>query len=323
VGCGAICEEFYLPAFRRHRDILDQLVLVDNNEQRLSIIKTNFGVKKGFQDYHEILGEVDGVIVATPHSSHSRIAIDFLREGAHVLCEKPLAITASDAKDMIMQAERFGVTLSVNNVYRLYPSFRKVKELILDGSVGEVRSITYLHGHHFSWPTVSGFYFGNQSRKGVLLDQGAHALDAICWWVGCRPDLISCQTDSYGGPEAQVSLKFRHGSFVGEAMLSWLTPLLNRYEIDCERACISGGTEDWGHLTVRFGSAKPRELYVDGASDPDRVLREKVVDNFLDVIRGNADPLVPASEVVDSIQLIEESYAAAERFEMPWCDNVD
>jgi predicted dehydrogenase len=323
VGCGAICESYYLPALRGHREVLKQLILVDTNEERRRKVEVAFGAKRGIQDYSEILGEVDGVIVATPHWSHHQIAMDFLREHAHVLCEKPFALLFSDAREMIAQAERSSVTLSVNNILRLYPSYNTVKKLLSDESLGQIRSITYYDGEAFGWPTVSGFYFSKQSSKGVLLDQGAHAVDAVCWWMGCKPELISCQTDSFGGPEAAVSVKFRHGSCVGEVRLSWLAKLQNRYSLNCENGQIWGGTKDWGRFGLKLDSAEPRTVEVDSTTNYEPILRQRMVDNFLSVIEGRAEPLVPAEEVVQSIQFIDESYSAAERFSMPWCDNIE
>ena len=297
--------------------------MVDTNEQRRTKVEVAFGAKKGIQDYREVLGKVDGVIIATPHSSHHHIAMDFLREHVHVLCEKPLAVSVSDAREMIAQAERSSVTLSVNNIRRLYPSYNAVKKLLSDGNVGQIRSITYCEGEDFGWPTVSGFYFSKQSSKGVLLDQGAHALDAVCWWLGSKPNLISCRTDSFGGPEAAVSVKFRHESCLGETNLSWLARLQNRYSLECENGQIWGGTKDWGKLNLKLGSAKPRIVEVDSTTRYGPILRQRMVDNFLNVIDGKAAPLVPGKEVVESIQLIDESYSAAERFSMPWCDNIE
>jgi predicted dehydrogenase len=322
VGCGAICESFYLPALNRHHDVSKQLTLVDTDEERLKRIGAAFRAGYQTQDYHSILGGVRGVIIATPHSSHHRIAIDFLRNGTHVLCEKPLAVTASQAGEMMACANEAGVTLSVNNLYRLYPSLRTAKKVIADGSIGKILSIAFFDGEDFAWPTVSGFYFDKQSR-GVLLDQGAHALDIICWWLGGKPDLTSCQTDSFGGPEAAVDVKFRNESCRGEVRLSRLAKLQNRYSIAGECGSISGGTKDWGSLVVQLGSAKPKLMRVAPPKNTINTTREMIIDNFLEVVRGKTDPLIPAKEVIPSLQLIDECYAAAERFDMPWCDNIE
>ena len=322
VGCGAIGVTYYLPVLRGYGDVWKRLVLVDANEGRLREVSAEFGLSSFTRDYHEILDKVDGVIIATPHYSHHPIAMDFLRRGVHVLCEKPLAVTASDAKEMVAQAEQSGVSLSVNNLKRLFPSFMAVKRLISDGSIGSVHSITYYEGRDFrGWPTASGFYFDRErSPKGALLDLGAHALDAVCWWVG-KPDLVSCRTDSFGGPEAYASVKFQLKSCLGEVRVSWLANLQEVYSIQGEGGSVSGGTRDWRSLTARFGSAKPRLIEADPTTHSST--GNGLIDNFLSVILEKAEPLIPAREVIESLELMDECYDAAERFSMPWTDNVE
>ena len=320
IGCGAISVSHYLPALKDYQDVWKRLILVDTNEERLREVSAEFGVSGLTQDYHEILDKADGVIIATPHYSHHPIAMDFLRQGVHVLCEKPLAVTASDAKEMVAQAEQSGVTLSVNNLKRLFPSFMAVKRLISDGSIGNVHSITYHEGRAFrGWPTASGFYFDKErSPKGALLDLGAHALDVLCWWMG-KPDLVSCRTDSFGGPEACASVNFRLRSCLGEVKVSWLADLQDLYSIQGDGGNICGGTRDWRYLTARFGSGKPRRI---DAGSP-KARGKRMIDNFLSVILEKAEPLIPGREVIDSLELIDECYDAAERFSMPWTENVE
>ena len=315
---------YYLPSLKRYRDVFKELALVDKDEGRLKEVSADFGISYLTQDYHEILDKIDGVIIATPHFSHHPIAMDFLQQGVHVLCEKPLAVTASYAKEMISQAEQSGVTLSVNNVKRLFPSFMAVKRLISDGSIGDVHSITYYEGYNFrGYPTSSGFYFDRQlSPKGVLLDRGAHALDAVCWWIG-KPDLVSCETDSFGGPEAAASVKFQLKSCTGEVRLSWLAEQQNLYSLKGDRGHICGNTNDWRRLSAKFGSAKPRPIEVDSKSDYSAVTSMRMIDNFLSVIREEAEPLIPAREVIESLEMIDECYHEAKRFSLPWIDNVE
>jgi predicted dehydrogenase len=149
-----------------------------------------------------------------------------------------------------------------------------------------------------------------------------HALDAICWWIG-KPDLVSCRTDSYGGPEAVASVKFQLKSCKGEVRVSWLAQLRNQYSIEADGGHIFGNTKDWRKLTLRLSSAEPKIIEVGPTGDFSKLTSDRMIDNFLDVISGDAEPLILGREVVESIELIDECYSAAERFSMPWCDRIE
>ena len=72
--------------------------------------------------------------------------------------------------------------------------------------------IEHAEGVRFSWPSVSGWHFARtKGARGVLLDQGAHALDTICWWLGEDPSWSRACTDSFGGPEGVASLVLQNG----------------------------------------------------------------------------------------------------------------
>ena len=72
-------------------------------------------------DYRELLGQVDAVSVVVPTQAHHAVALDFLRAGAHVLVEKPIAVTLEQADEMIAQAERSGLVLAVGHLERFNP----------------------------------------------------------------------------------------------------------------------------------------------------------------------------------------------------------
>lgn len=99
IGCGAIADIYHLPALAKHQEVLDKVVLVDTSVERLSGLSAKYGIHNTTQDYHSILNEVDGVIIAVPHHLHHRISMDFLAAGVPVLCEKPLAELPSEARD--------------------------------------------------------------------------------------------------------------------------------------------------------------------------------------------------------------------------------
>ena len=100
IGCGAITERGYLPAVR----LLSNTVLthlVDLDLERAASLAKHFGIPSFVDDYRQLYGKVDAVVVATPPNSHAPISIDCLNHGLHVLCEKPLAPSIDEAEQMI------------------------------------------------------------------------------------------------------------------------------------------------------------------------------------------------------------------------------
>jgi predicted dehydrogenase len=324
VGCGAFTESFYLPAFAKRPDLLPGLILVDSNAERLQMLAEKFNVATLRTDYRDVLSEVDGAIIAVPHQFHYPISMDFLRRSVHVLCEKPLAESPDEVREMATQAEKSGVTLSANCTQRLFPANIKIKELLAQGRLGNLRYLSYSWGDAFAWPTTSGFYFNLKTRKsGVLVDRGAHALDLICWWLGAKPEVVLSENDSFGGIEAVAHIRLKSGDCIIEDKMSWLNELANRYTIRCQLAEIENNFLSWWKLPIKYKSGKvetiplrsPERSYFDFA--------DKIVSNLVDVIRNDAAPLVPAREVIPSIELIQECYAQARRFNLPWYTDLE
>jgi predicted dehydrogenase len=319
IGCGAITESFYLPAIAHHPSVFERLILVDNDMTRLKTITGRFNIRNFTTDYREIITSLDGVIIATPHHLHYSISKDFLTAGVHVLCEKPLAETGVEARDMIRLAQENNVTISVNNTRRLFPSCLKVKEIVSTGEIGAPRSIRYLDGGEFNWPTASGFYFDSRlSKKGVLLDMGAHVVDLICWWLGGKPTLLTSENDSFGGCEAVASLNLDYSGCRCEIRLSRLSKLPNRFLIKGNLGTIEGGVYDWKSLIVTKNDGGRRVFKMHSPANELLDFGCTLIANFLSVLRKDGKPLIPAGEVLASIELLEEAYGKAKRFPMPW-----
>ena len=318
VGCGAIAEKFYLPVLKKDAAVMEHLILVDNNINRAKKMSEQFHVESCVSDYREVIHAVDGVIIAVPHHLHFSTAKAFLSTKVHVLCEKPVAETAAEVKELARLAEENGVTISANNTRRLVPNCIEVKKLIDEGEIGDLRVITYLEGGEFDWPTASGFYFNSDlSHKGVLLDVGAHAFDVICQWVGGRPRLISSENDSFGGREAVASVTLEYKKCRCIVRLSWLGKLPNSFRIVGDKGTIEGPIYDWRSFTITSSSGRKQKVRTDtGTHSP--FFHERPVTNFIDVLRKKDTPLIPASAVIESIELIEEAYKSARRFSMPW-----
>jgi predicted dehydrogenase len=317
IGCGAIAESYYLPALARHAGILEALILVDQNIDRAQRMAAAFNVKQLVADYREVLEKVDGVIIALPTLLHHPISREFLSRGVPALCEKPLAESLDKAMEMVELAHKMAVPLATNYQQRLWPQFVKVKELVADRSLGEPVHIKYQVGDGFSWPTVSGFYFNaGRGSRGVLLDRGAHVLDHICWWLGGRPSLIRSQNDSLGGIDAVASVQFARNKCVGEVTLSWLSRFPGRFRVEFERGSIEGEVYYPQSVLMKQGTEPQKRVKLNSATYV--ALGYRMVDNFIGVLAGSENPLVPASDVLDSIAFTDECYGTATRFDMPW-----
>ena len=319
IGCGAIAEAFHLPAIARNLAVRDRLILVDPDIERTRNLASHYSINEVCGDYQDVLDKIDGAIIAVPHHLHYPIALNCLRNAIPVLCEKPLAETCAQVAELVYEAQRAGVTISVNNNRRLFPSFRRVRQLIAAGEIGRTQFIEMYHGEKFDWPSATASYFGARSGgKGVLLDTGVHVLDLVCWWLGGKPRVVSYVDDSFGGSEAVAKLSFEHGTCRGSVHLSWLSRLQNLYRIHGELATIEVGVYDWESFTVIPRSGSPTRIRVNSAVRRFSDVANVVLDNFVDVLRSGQEPLVTGRDVALSVELIDECYAARSRFEMPW-----
>jgi predicted dehydrogenase len=319
VGCGAIARTCHVPALAKHPGVRERLVLVDQDLDRARDLAHAFDVASVAADYRDVLSGVDGVVIALPHHLHFPTALDCLRAGVHVLCEKPLAESAAEVAELVAAAGQSHVTLAVNNTRRLFPPSRKVHELLSEGAIGPVRFLGYYDGGKYGWPSASGFAFGLRGTgRGVLLDVGAHVLDLVCWWLGRQPQVTAYVDDSFGGSEAVAKVSFTEGNTHGEVHLSWLAKLRNGFRIEGEAGSIVGSVYDWHavELVSRSGKRKAIPLNSDIRTPSDAA--RLVVENFLGVIQSGRPPLVSARDVAPSVAMIEECYARRRRFDMPW-----
>src|SRR4051794_32806887 len=105
-------------------------------------------VSHAFGSYEELLAsdEIDAVYIPLPNAMHKEWSIKALQQGKHVLCEKPLAASAADVREMIAAADASGVKLMEAFMYRFHPATSRLLELIKDGAIGTPRVIKATFG---------------------------------------------------------------------------------------------------------------------------------------------------------------------------------
>jgi predicted dehydrogenase len=320
VGCGAIAENFYLPALDKRPDLASSLIVVDRNAERAEAVRARLGAAAAAQDYRDIVDRVQGAIIATPHHLHTPLTLDFVSHGVHVLSEKPLAATAAEVDQVVSAAAENRVHVAVNHTRRLFTSFQEVQRLTASGAIGELLEIDYVLGEPFGWPAETNTYFGAAAGgRGVLFDTGAHIVDLVCWFMGGEPELVSYEDDSRGGTEAVAKLTVRRGSASGNIHLSWLSKLRNSYRVVGTNGSLEGRVYEWSSYTRRDKRGRTKSIRTDKAREFTH-FAEKLLANFTAVIEGRESPIVSAADVRPAVSLIETCYARRASMAAPWYD---
>ena len=227
-------------------------------------------------------------------------------------------MTQRETDQMVEAADRQGAVLMVNNYRRLFPAYRRVKELLQARTLGDLRRIAIHDGTRFAWASASGFYLRDPRARGVLFDRGAHTIDVLQWWLGGLPELRSVRTDAMGGVEAVAHVELQWRGVPIDVRFSRLERLENRYHIECEQGTIEGRLFDFARFNViRNGKTEAVKL------SPSLSYSEwswRLVENFVEVVLGRAAPLFEGKDVRPSIGLLEQAYQVAQPFELPWYD---
>ena len=321
VGCGAIADFFHLPALERRPDLLPSLILVDRDLARARALREKLGAADAVADYRDVIGRVQGAIIATPHAFHYPITIDLVRAGVNVLCEKPLAGNAAQVDDIVRTAGEKGVQVAVNHTRRLFSSNREIQRLTTSGALGEVKEIEYELGEPFLWPAATNTFFGvNAGGRGVLYDTGAHIIDLVCWWMGGEPEIVSYEDDSRGGTEAYARITLRRGPTTARVTLSWLSKLRNFYRVTGTKGIVEGGIYDFSSFNRRDAAGgKPRRVRTDKTRSFDD-FSDRLLGNFIDVIDGKDKPITSAADARAAIAVIDACYARRSLMSEPWHD---
>lgn len=175
-------------------------------------------------------GDLDGVLVATPHSTHVGLIEAVARAGLNVMVEKPLALTVSDARRCVVAAEAAGVILQVAQYRRRLPATRAVKQLIDSGAIGTL----HLVEGHFSrmWgPQTERPWRDDptESPAGAMTALGVHMADNLLYWAGpaVRLSALSNRMGFHAGIDdiTGALIEFESGA-VGTLTTSLRTPKL-------------------------------------------------------------------------------------------------
>jgi len=283
------------------------------------------GIPRAYGSYGALLADpdVDAVYIPLPNHLHLEWTLAAARAGKHVLCEKPLALSSADAREMVAACERAGVRLMEAFMYRLHPSWVAVREMVAAGRIGRLMAVQ-------SW-----FSYFNDDPTNIrnILDVGGGALyDIGCYCVnlsrmlfGGEPSAVrgSILRDPLLGVDVLTSAILVFGA--GTATFTCST----RTETD-QRVHVYG-TEGRISIGIPFNIPPDRqtEVFVSAGGDPpavphtDRVVFEPVdpytvqAETFAEMVLDGIEPPFPTADAVGNASVIERIFADAEGVSHP------
>jgi 1,5-anhydro-D-fructose reductase (1,5-anhydro-D-mannitol-forming) len=223
IGTGIFAANRIAPAL--NRAVGGQLVaIVSRDRGRAEEFAREHGAKRAYDDLEAAVHDPDVgfVWVATPHSLHLEPVLAAARAGKHVLCDKPMATSRSDAREMLRACRRAGVQLGTGFHLRHHPLHREVQRLVAAGAIGEVVAAEA----EWSTPRVrSGPIYSSPWRSdpelayaGITTGTGVHAIDLLRFVLGDDITEISALTDAATSPvspletRAAAIMRFSHGA---------------------------------------------------------------------------------------------------------------
>ncbi|WP_310832970.1 Gfo/Idh/MocA family protein [Paenibacillus pedocola] len=296
---------------------------------------------KAYATYEEVLEDpaVEVVLIATPNDVHKEIAVRALQAGKHVVCEKPVAMSSDEFKEMIAAADEAGRVLMVHQNRRWDEDFRVIKQMYEKETIGALFQIeSRVHGANGipgDWRHVK------EQGGGMLLDWGVHLLDQLLFMIDSKVTSVSSTMSYILGNDVddgfEAVLQFENGikAIVEVGTTNFIT-LPRWYVKGIEGSAV---IEDWsltGRIVSRNSASEHREptpiragvgltktmappsegSTITEALPPAAELPDGFYNNFVAVIEGTAEPIVKNAEVLRVQNLIEAIFAAAEKNEV-------
>ncbi|MBQ9773401.1 MAG: Gfo/Idh/MocA family oxidoreductase [Clostridia bacterium] len=325
VGCGVVSHTHAAALGECEGAVL--VGVFDRNATKREEFAAYYGVR-AYASYASMLadGEIDAVCICTPSGLHADQAIQALREGKHVVLEKPMALSTADAERVCREAERSHHSLTVISQHRFREDILRLKALIDEGAFG---TLVLCDLYMKFWRDPS-YYAGSMWRGtwamdggGALMNQGIHGVDLMRFLVGearllkGRAKTLTHEIEVEDTAAALV--EFECGALgVIEASTAAYPGFSRRIEIHgtrgyatimdarLEKLCVGGEMLVDRHLEVDAGTA----------SDPTKMSHMGhllQLQNFVAAIRGEEPLLITARDGYEAVRLIEAVYRSSEQ----------
>lgn len=321
----------HIRGYRTH-PLADVVAIADIDAARLQSVGDEFDIPNRYPSLAAMLNDcqLDAVSIATPNKFHHPLTIEALQAGCHVLCEKPMAMSAAEAREMIAAAKLAGKRLMINFNYRFNPQSMALKAQVEAGALGDIYFARTLWHRRDGLPGFGG-WFGKKalSGGGPLIDLGVHRLDLALWlmgypqpvWVmGSTYNAIGSAKAKEAGVDFDVEdmavalIKFENGATL-EIEASWAAHIKEQEAMETRLLGTRGGMIQYN---LNEGYAWDAEIHTrqNGAHfdlklHPPLNAVPPSMAHFVDTILNNATPIVRAEEGLLVMELLDAIYRSA------------
>lgn len=190
LGAATIAREAFIPALRKGpcAGVAELVALASRDGQRAEQLASELQIPRAYGSYEELLAapDIDAVYIPLPNHLHVPFAIQALEHGKHVLCEKPLALTADEAHSLLAATARFPrLKVMEAFMYRFHPQWQWVFRNVQENRLGRLRSIQT----HFSFfdDNPTSILHRAEWGGGALMDIGCYPISLSRWLLGQEP----------------------------------------------------------------------------------------------------------------------------------------
>jgi len=269
-------------------------------------------------------GHIDAILICTPHFSHTPIGIEALKAGLHVLVEKPISVHKADCERLIAAHTNKKQVFAAMFNMRTNATFKKVKDLIDSGELGDIRRV---HWEVTNWFRTNYYYATGGWRGtwkgeggGVLMNQCPHNLDLFQWMFGMQQRVRGfCQFGRFHQVEVEddvtAVLQYDSGLSATFVTSTGEAPGCNRLEISGEqgRLTVTDGTKIHFQrnrqpmsqfcMQAEAAFAMPESWHMEIPVDNSGGQHVEILQNFTNAILKNEKLLSPAEEGIRSVEL--------------------
>ncbi|MDR3259940.1 MAG: Gfo/Idh/MocA family oxidoreductase [Fusobacteriaceae bacterium] len=330
IGGGAVVEKRHAPEYTENPNA-EIAAFYDINTSRAQFLVDKFGGKVA-KSYEDIINDptIDAVSVCTPNNTHAAISIAAMRTGKHVLCEKPMAISSAEAKDILDVQKETGKIFMMGHNQRFTKAHILAKEIIASKKLGKIITFRTVFGHGGpeSWSVESKntwFFRKDKCEFGVLGDLGAHKLDLIRFLTDDEFQSVYSvggvlhKTFEDGSPievcdNGIATLRMKNGA-IGTGTFSWTFygEEDNSTVLYLEKGIIRIYADPKYQVIVIHNDGNIEKYETDAIQTNDNQTKSGVIDAFIETIIDNKPSPVSAFDGLQSIKIID---AIMESFEV-------